>query len=85
LFNHWSAIEAFKLIVDYTNRSFLAPCDQSQLEYRLAMVGLDLQASALVGSVTFAQNFVVLSKADAGDMAYYNRPYVYADRSQRCP
>jgi hypothetical protein len=49
------------------------------------MVGLDPQASALVGSVTFAQNFVVLSKADAGDMAYYNRPYVYADRSQRCP
>jgi len=85
LFNHWSAIEAFKLIVDYSNRSFLAPCDQSQLEYRLAMVGLDPQASALVSSVTFAQNFIVLSKADAGDMAYYDRPYVYGERIQRSP
>ena len=76
---------ALKLIVDYSNRSFLAPCDQSQLEYRLAMVGLDPQASALVSSVTFAQNFIVLSKADAGDMAYYDRPYVYGERIQRSP
>lgn len=83
LFNHWSAVEAFKLVVDYTNRSFLAPCDQSQLEYRLAMVGLDPQAAAMVSSVTFAQNFIALSKVDAADMAYYDRPYIHGERSHR--
>jgi len=77
LFNQWSAIEAFKLAADYVNRCFLPGCDRSLIEYRLALAGISPEAAALISSVTFAQNCIILKKARIADLKFTEREYLF--------
>ena len=85
LFNQWSAVEAFKLAVDYANRSCLAPCDLNLLEYRMAIVGLTPEAVGMIGSITFAQNCIIIRKAKATDLEFINAPYPHLQNTNRDP
>lgn len=85
LFCPWSAIEAFKLIADYTNRQCLAACDLSLLEYRMALTGITTEAASSVASVAFSQNCIIMSKALTSDAIYWQSPYFYAPFTHRDP
>lgn len=85
LFNQWSAIEAFKLVADYVNRSFLAPCDRSLLEYRMALVGIGPDVAATISGITFAQNCIIIRKAKEADLIFSEAPYIHQQHTQREP
>lgn len=83
LFSRWSAIEAFKLAADFTNRAFLAEQDRDLLSYSMMMVGLSPNAAELINMVSFGQNCVVLTKALADDFQFINRNYPHAQCTAR--
>lgn len=85
LFNQWSAIEAFKLASDYTNRFCLAACDLSLLEYRMAIVGLTPEAAAMISSITFAQNCIIIRKGKKTDSQFTDAPYLHQANTDRDP
>lgn len=57
-----SSIEAFKRVADFVNRRFLDPADRNWLYASLMDVGIDPEAAALVESVSFGRNAIVLAK-----------------------
>jgi hypothetical protein len=61
----WSAVEAFKVALDYVNRHFLCEEDKSLLQYRMMSVGLDPQAVELIEAIAFSQNCIFVNKADS--------------------
>lgn len=83
LFSRWSAIEALKLAVDILNRSILDPDDRNLLDYSMQIAGLAPAAAQLINTLTFAQNCVLIGKAEPGDSAYQKKPYVYAPFTAR--
>ena len=70
-----SLIEAFKLVVDFVNREFLAPRERSRLERRLGHLGFDLDVLSTVASVTYGQNCICLTKAQELDRVFSDRKY----------
>jgi hypothetical protein len=83
LFSRWSAIEAFKLAADFTNRAFLAEQDRNLLSYSMMMVGLLPTAAELINMVSFGQNCVILTKALTDDFQFLNRDYPHAQCTDR--
>lgn len=83
LHNRWSAVEVLKLAVDYINRSFLSPDDRSLVESLMAMAQLSSSAVAMISTLTFAQNCVILSKALEGDHVYMEADYRFSQLSAR--
>lgn len=83
LFSRWSVIEALKLAVDYTNRSYLSEEDRNLIEYSMLIAGLAPTAASMINSLTFGQNCVLLSKNEPGDTDYQERSYHYAPFTAR--
>lgn len=83
LFSRWSAIEAFKLCIDYTNRLFISEEDKNLVEYSMMICGLTPQAAQLIESITFGQNCVIAKKSINNDKIYSDRPYTYSTYSRR--
>lgn len=83
LFSRWSAIEAFKLAIDYANRAFLAEEDRALIEYSMFMAGLDPAAASMIASVTFGQNCVLVAKSMPEDNEYQERPYIFGPFTSR--
>ncbi len=77
LFCRWSAIEAFKLAIDYVNRAFLSPEDRNLVEYSMTIAGLLPSAAQQISSVTFGQNCVLVAKTEHGDQGFLERAYDY--------
>ena len=75
-----SALESFKVAVDYVNREFLAPYELKELKRLLQDRGFDLEALNQVSSITFAHNSLFIHKAKAFDQALSNRVYRYTEK-----
>lgn len=60
--NRHSAVEAFKRVADFVNRRFLDSADRNWLYASLLDVGIDPEAAALVETVSFGRNVIVLAK-----------------------
>jgi hypothetical protein len=83
LFCRWSAIEAFKLAVDYTNRKYLSDEDKSLVEYSMMIANLAPSAAKLINSITFGQICALINKTSANDSCFTDSPYFYADFTNR--
>lgn len=83
LFSRWSAIEALKLAVDYTNRTFLSEEDKNLLQYSLLMTGLSPEACECINMISFGQNCTIITKSLLDDLKYLNRDYPYLPFTQR--
>lgn len=75
LFSPWSAVEAFKIAGDYTNRCFLSEADRNLLEYSMSLVGLTPEAASLINSISFGQNCISVIKCVEADAPYLERKY----------
>lgn len=83
--NRHSAIEAFKLLIDFVNRRFLDPDDRNWLIASLLDVGIDPEAAVLVQSVSFGRNAIQLVKRQAPPSPEDQNAYVYSHFTSRDP
>jgi hypothetical protein len=83
IFSRWSAVEALKLAVDYTNRSFLDEGDRNLVEYSMLIAGLDPAAALQIGTITFGQNCALIGKNLEGDSDYQEQAYPFSQFTSR--
>ena len=81
--NRHSAVEAFKLLVDFVNQRFLDPADRNWLIASLLDVGLDPEAAEMVESVSFGRNAIQLVKRVAPPLETDLNGYTFCELSSR--